>query len=555
MAKERLIYLPLGGAGEIGMNMYVYGYGHPGKERLIVVDAGVSFPDMDNTPGVKLIMADFDWLIERDTQVEAIFLTHGHLDHVGAIPFLAEYFDVPMYARPFSIKVAEARLLEHGVIGDNLQTINDPSKYIEAGPFSVRFLPISHSIPESSALVIDTPEGRIIHTGDFKIDQLPIIGDPFDPDAVEEESEVEVIALVCDSTNVLEDRNGRSESSISENILELITRCKGLVVATTFASHIARVYQFAKIAEQCQRSVLLLGNAIERMVGYAVETNVIPDLPNVVSLAQAKNIPRHKLLVLATGSQGEPRAATAQLARGTLFKGIQLKKGDTVIYSSKTIPGNEKLVGKIKNKFAALGVDIIDEPSNDYHVSGHPPQGDLEEIHQVINPNLIIPMHGEYRHLSTHAEVAQTNGFKSVIAPNGTMVNILTGSIIADESFNPERIYLDGHFLIGSQNRVVLNRLKMARNGCVKVSLLLKGNVFRKNGLKIQALGLTDMGMKDLRKSIHKDIAQLVKTFHRRINSDDTEIVGKIEKITQRLTRSIFDKNPLIMVEIFQLDE
>ena len=555
MAKERLIYLPLGGAGEIGMNMYVYGHGPVGKERLIVVDAGVSFPDMETTPGVKLIMADFDWLIERDTQLEAIFLTHGHLDHVGAIPFLAEYFDVPIYARPFSIKVAEARLLEHGVNSNNLIEIQDNSEYINAGPFYVRFFPISHSIPESSALIIDTPEGRVIHTGDFKIDDKPVVGDPFDIEALEEETDVEILALICDSTNALEDRNGRSESSLKESLTEIVSRCNGLVVVTTFASHIARVYQFADVASQCDRSVLLLGNALERMVRYAIETKLLPNLPNIVPLSKAKNLPRDKLLIVATGSQGEARAATAQLSTGSVFKGIKLKKGDTVIYSSKTIPGNEKLVSKIKNRFATLGVDIIDEPYTDYHVSGHPPQGDLEEIHQVINPNLIIPMHGEYRHLAAHAEVAKTNGFDTLVATNGNIVDLLTGDIIENESFAPEQIYLDGSFLIGSNAHVLLNRLKMARNGCVKVSLLLKGNVFQKNGLKIRILGLTDMGLKDFQQSVKRDISQLIKTFPRKIESDDQEVINKIEKITTRLTRSIFDKNPLVMVEIFQIQE
>ncbi len=554
MTDDRLIYLPLGGAGEIGMNMYVYGYGRKGHERLIVVDAGVTFPDMDTTPGVKLVMADFDWLIQRDDQVEAIFLTHGHLDHVGCVPFLAEYFDAPIYAKPFSMKVVGGRLLEFGIETDQLNVVPDDEELITAGPFGVTYLPISHSIPESSALVIDTPKGRIIHSGDFKIDETPVIGNAFDSEALEEAAEVEVQALICDSTNALVEGAGRSEASIKSNIADLVTRCNGMVIATTFASHIARIFQLAEVAAHCGRSVLLLGHALQRMMDFAIETDLVQRLPNLVSLAQAKNLPRNSLMVIATGSQGEARAATAQLANGGSFKGIRVAKGDTVIYSSKTIPGNERSVGNIKNKFAALGVEIVDEPCNDYHVSGHPNQSDLEEIHSLLNPHLIVPMHGEYRHMVVHAEIAEANGFDAIVAPNGTMVDLLARKILPDESTELDKIYLDGSFLIGSRSGVVLNRLKMARNGVIAVSLLLKGNIIQKKGLRIQTVGLTDMGFKDFQLAMMNEIAHMTKIYPRKIQNNDSEARGKIEKITYRLARSVFDKKPQVIVQIFQAE-
>ena len=418
-----MIYLPLGGAGEIGMNCYVYGYGAPDQERLIVVDLGVTFPDMDTTPGVDLIIPDVAWLEERRDRVDGIFITHAHEDHIGAVGHLWRRLGAPIYARAFTAHIGRYKLEDHGIDGGTFKTVSKWPETVAAGPFTVGFAPVSHSVPESSALVIDCPAGRVVHSGDFKMDENPVVGEPYDPVMWGEISQAGVRALVCDSTNVFSTHPGRSESSVGGDIEELIRSCTGLVAATTFASNIARLKTLAMAGQRAGRSVVLLGRAMRRMVTAGIETGILAEFPKVVSPEDAASIPRENLLLLTTGSQGERRAATAQLSRGK-YMGITLKEGDTVLFSSKTIPGNERSVGRIINNFSELGVDVVDDSSGKYHVSGHANRPDLKALHDVIDPQMVIPMHGEHRHLRAHSVLAQEGGRASVIAPNGAMLEL-----------------------------------------------------------------------------------------------------------------------------------
>ncbi|MCB1330220.1 MAG: ribonuclease J, partial [Maritimibacter sp.] len=321
MTKERLIYLPLGGAGEIGMNAYVYGWGKPGAERLILVDLGVTFPDMDTTPGVNLIMPDIGYLKDNVDRLEAIFITHAHEDHVGAIGHLWEDLGAPIYARAFTAHIARLKMEDAGLSPETVRTVSRWPETIKAGPFSVGFVPISHSIPESSGLVIDTPGGRVIHTGDFKLDHAPLVGEAFDPALWAGVAGGGVQALVCDSTNVFSPHPGRSESDLGPAIEGLVAAADGMVIATTFASNVARVKTLAEAGTRAGRSVVLLGRAMQRMVEAAVETGVLRDFPRVTSVEDAAGMPRQALMLLVTGSQGERRAASAQLARGK-YRGL-----------------------------------------------------------------------------------------------------------------------------------------------------------------------------------------------------------------------------------------
>ena len=288
MSSERFIYLPLGGAGEIGMNAYVYGYGKPGKERLIVVDIGVAFPDMDSTPGVDLILPDISWLKKRRDQIEAIFITHAHEDHIGAIAHSYEVLKAPIYARAFTANIARRKMSEHGHPEDAVTTVSAWPEQITAGPFKVGFLPISHSIPESSAMVIDTPEGRTIHSGDFKIDRTPGVGEAFDDALWAEVCKDGVNALICDSTNVFSAHPGRSEATVGPEIEKLVSSAEGMVVATTFASNVARVKTLAEAGARAGRSIVLLGRAMNRMVEASIQTGVMTDFPPVISPENAR---------------------------------------------------------------------------------------------------------------------------------------------------------------------------------------------------------------------------------------------------------------------------
>ncbi|MGR3291785.1 MAG: ribonuclease J, partial [Paracoccaceae bacterium] len=423
MSRNRLIYLPLGGAGEIGMNCYVYGHGPAGKERYILVDLGVAFPDMDTTPGIDLILPDIAWIADRADRLDAIFITHAHEDHIGAVAHLWRQLKAPVYARKFTTHIARLKFEEHGLDPANIHTVSSYPETVKTGPFTVSFVPVAHSIPESSALVIDSQAGRIVHTGDFKLDLTPGVGEAHDPDLWAAIAKPGVRALVCDSTNVFSRHAGRSEASVGPAIVDLVNGAKGMVVATTFASNIARVKTLADAGIKAGRSVVLLGRAMRRMVSVGVEVGLLRDFPNTISAEDAQTIPRENLMVLATGSQGERRAATAQLSRGK-YMGFSLKEGDLFLFSSKTIPGNEKSVSRIVNAFSEMGVDVVDDTMDDYHVSGHANRPDLDAMHNLIAPQFLIPMHGEHRHLREHMKLAVANGLPGIVAPNGVMVDL-----------------------------------------------------------------------------------------------------------------------------------
>ncbi len=550
MTNPRLIYLPLGGAAEIGMNMYVYGYGPKGKERFIVVDTGVTFPDMETTPGVNLIMADYTWLVERSSQVEAIFLTHGHLDHVGAISFISQDLGVPVYAREFSKRIALDCVSEYGGDRKQFHSVDIFPERIAAGPFQVSFVPISHSTPESSSLIIDTPAGRIVHTGDFKIDPDPVIGEPFDEEVWGEISGTENLALVCDSTNAFNIGAGRSESELGQNLVDLIQDCDGMVIATTFASHIARIYQISLVAEHCGRYVILLGRAMTRLVNHALEVGILSELPNLIPVHEAVNLPRNSLVILATGSQGEPRAATAQLSRGGKFKGIRVKRGDTLIYSSKTIPGNEVAVSKIQNRFVELGVNVIDDSSGLYHVSGHPNQSDLEKLHKLVNPNLVIPMHGEYRHLQKHAELAMNSGYNALVVPNGSMVDITREEVLREEKEHIGRLCVDGKLLIGSRDISIRDRLKIAQNGLVSIYLIRNSDKITREDIIIQAAGLSEEFFAEYKGELKTKILAKFYEGSERLYSRESSIKGMVAKATKKFCIDNFGKSPVIQIAV-----
>ena len=554
MSNERLIYLPLGGAGEIGMNAYVYGYGAPGKERLILVDLGVTFPDMDTTPGVDLIMPDVSWLKERRDQLEAIFVTHGHEDHVGAVGHLYSQLGAPIFARAFTANLARGKMEQQGQDQTRVTTVSAWPETVSVGQFQVGFAPISHSIPESSGLVIDTPLGRIVHTGDFKIDEQPLVGEPFDKAMWSDIAAGGVKALVCDSTNVFSLQPGRSESTIGKPIEDLIAASTGLVAATTFASNVARVRTLAEAGERAGRSIVLLGRAMRRMIEAATVTGVLTDFPKVTSPEDAQNIPRQNLMLITTGSQGERRAATAQLSRGK-FLGLQLKEGDTFLFSSKTIPGNERGVIRIMNAFSEIGVDVVDDSSGDYHVSGHANRPDLEMMHEIIHPEMMIPMHGEHRHLRQHAKLAEAKGIPSAIAVNGMMLN-LSGALPEVCGYvDTGRQYLDGSVKIGALDGIVRDRIRMALNGHVIVTLIVDENNDPLGDPWCEVMGLPELGNSNapLVDVLEEDLSQFLGRASGKTMADDDKLEAEIKRIVRKSTNDEIGKKPEVTIIVSRL--
>ncbi|RMD90871.1 MAG: ribonuclease J [Alphaproteobacteria bacterium] len=551
---DRLIYLPLGGAGEIGMNAYVYGYGPQGQERFLLVDLGVTFPEMAGTPGVDLIMADIAWLEKRADRLEGIVITHAHEDHVGALPHLWRRLKAPVHARPFTGHIARMKMGEAGLDPAHVVIVDKYPRTVQLGPFEVAFLPVAHSIPESSALLIETPAGRIIHTGDFKLDQGPVVGEPWDPELWRSASKGETRALVCDSTNVFTDHPGRSESTLAEPITELVREAKGMVVATTFASNIARLKTLAEAGRAAGRSVVLLGRAMRRMLTAAEETGVLSDFPGLVSPEDAADIPRENLMVLATGSQGERRAATAQLARGR-YMGIELAEGDLFLFSSKTIPGNERAVIRILNALSEKGVDVVDDHTDRYHVSGHANRPDLATVQEIVNPRMVIPMHGEHRHLRAHAALAAELGRASAIVPNGTMVELSGEAPRVVEHVETGRLYLDGGVMVGAMDGVVRDRIRVALNGHVAVSVIIDedGEPLGEPWVAITGLAETGRSHAPLADVLEHDLDQMLKRADPRTLADDDRLTEALTRALRQSAMSEIGKKPEVSVIISRL--
>ncbi len=554
MSSERLIYLPLGGAGEIGMNAYVYGYGKPGQERLILVDLGVTFPDMDTTPGVDLIHADISWLQERADRLDAVFVTHAHEDHVGAVAHCYEALGAPIYARAFTANIARRKMEEHGHSEDAVQTVSAWPEQISVGPFTVGFLPVSHSIPESAALVIDTPEGRIVHSGDFKLDANPVVGEPFDPDLWAEVAKPGVKALVCDSTNVFSPHDGRSESEVGPEITKLVENASGMVVATTFASNVARVKTLAEAGQKAGRSVVLLGRAMRRMIEAATETGILADFPKVISAEEAVDVPRQNLMLIVTGSQGERRAASAQLARGK-YRGLELKEGDLFLFSSKTIPGNERGVIFIINQLSEKGVDVVDDSSGLYHVSGHANRPDLEKVHALTDPQIVIPMHGEHRHLREHAKLAEAGGRTGVLAVNGTMLDLTGNAPQVVDYVETGRTYLDGTVKVGALDGVVRDRIRMALNGHVTVTVILDDEDEPLGEPWCDTMGLPELGTSRaaLVEVLEEDLNQFLMRADAKTLRDDDKMEEAMRRIVRQTAKSEIGKKPEVTTVISRL--
>ena len=554
MSSERLIYLPLGGAGEIGMNAYVYGYGREGAERLIVVDLGVSFPNMDGTPGVDLILPDITWLIAQKHRIEAIFITHAHEDHVGALGHLWGDIGAPVYARRFTANIARRKMVERGHPERVVSTIEAWPETVEKGPFKIGFLPISHSIPESSGLVIDTPQGRLLHTGDFKLDETPLVGEAFDPQLWADVARPGVKALICDSTNVFSGHEGRSEASLGANIDALVESAERMVVATTFASNIARVKTLAQAGMRAGRSICLMGRAMRRMVETALETGVLNDFPTVVSPEDAQNIPRENLMLLVTGSQGERRAASAQLAQGK-FQGISLKEGDMFLFSSKTIPGNERGVIRIINQLSEKGVDVVDDSDGLYHVSGHANRPDLQRMHQITQPQMVIPMHGEHRHLRAHSKLAQDSGLPALICVNGMMLDLSGNAPKVAEYIETGRRYLDGSIQVGAMDGVVRDRIRLALNGHVIVNVILDDENDMLGEPWVETRGLSEMGhaAAPLVDVLEEDLSQFIGRAGGKTRGDDDKMEQGFKRVVRQTCQAEIGKSPEVTVIVSRL--
>lgn len=553
MSAERLIYVPLGGAGEVGMNAYLYGYGPKGRERFILVDLGITFPDMGGQPGVDVILPDLTWLIERRDRLDAIFITHAHEDHVGAVGQMWDKLQAPVYARDFTARIARLKMQDQGQDIAQVKTV-DKMEPVTAGPFTVQFFPVAHSLPEASGMIIDTPAGRLVHSGDFKADTNPGVGEPHDPALLAEIGRSGVKAMMCDSTNVMNKHAGRSEATLAGPIAELMRDAKGMVVATTFASNVARLKTLAVAAQEAGRSVCLMGRAMLRMTQVATEAGILKDFPPTVSPEQAKDIPRENLLLIVTGSQGERRAASAQLARGT-YMGLNMREGDTFLFSSMTIPGNEREVGRIVNGLSEMGVDVIDNSERLYHVSGHANRPDLEAMQDLIQPAILVPMHGEHRMMREHAKLAIGRGMRSLVVSNGSVVDLTDDVPVLVDEIPTGRTYLDGSRLIGAMDGIVRDRIRMAIGGHVFVTVIMDeaDEVLGDPWAEIAGLRPTAKGGQPLNEVIEDELSDFLNRASRKVLADDDKLNDGMRRVVRQVVMEELGKKPEVTIVVSRL--
>jgi ribonuclease J len=466
------VFAPLGGLGEIGMNCALYGYGPANARQWLMVDLGVAFAGED-LPGVDLILPDLAFIEKARKDLVGIVITHAHEDHIGALAELWPDLGAPVYMTRFAAGLAEARRLgEPGAPKIPLKIVT-PGDKVAIGPFEVEFIAVAHSIPESSALAIRTPAGLVVHTADWKIDPTPIIGAPTDEARFRALGEEGVLALVCDSTNILREGESPSERDVAKTLASLIGNAKGRVVVTTFASNVARLRSAAEAGLAAGRQVCILGRAIERVVAVARECGMLDGLPPFLGMDAFGRLPRERILALATGSQGEPRAALARIA-GDEHPTAELTAGDTVIFSSRTIPGNEKAVGKIVNAFVTGGVEVVTDRSALVHVSGHPRRAEMAKMYAWVRPRVAVPAHGEPLHLSEHADFARAQGVPQVLrAFNGDLIRFAPGDVRALGKVASGRRVKDGAILLLTDQECVGQRRRLSFAGVVSIALAL----------------------------------------------------------------------------------
>jgi ribonuclease J len=464
---NELLFCALGGSGEIGMNVNLYGC----NGKWVMVDCGITFADA-GYPGIDVILPDLSFIEDRIDDLVGIVLTHGHEDHIGALPYLAEDLGVPLYATPFTTGLIRGKLEEEGIANRVKLHMIQPGKSFQLGPFGFTFVELSHSIPEPNALIIETPAGRVFHTGDWKLDATPVIGKPTSPEALAAIGDKGIDVLVCDSTNVFNAEASGSESTVRRGLAEAIAKARGRVVVTTFASNAARLQTLGEVARETGRKLCVTGRSLDRILKVARACGYLKDFPETVDPDTAMRLPRNKVLIVATGGQGEPRAALARIADGSHT--VKLELGDSVIFSSKQIPGNEVAIGRIQNILAGRGVEMITERQAHVHVSGHPGRPELAQMYKWIRPELLVPVHGEMRHLMEQARFGLSEGIpQTIVQMDGDILRLLPGGAKKIGNAEVGRLVLDGDVILPSDGTTINERRKVSLHGQISVAVAI----------------------------------------------------------------------------------
>ena len=551
--KDELIYCPLGGAGEIGMNMNLYGFGKEDNHKWIIIDLGVTFAD-DSMPGIDLIFPDTGFIESRKDNLLGIVATHAHEDHIGAIALVWPKLKCKIYATPFTALLITEKFKERKIdISKYLNVINIGST-IDLKPFKIEFISVTHSIVEPNGLRIETPVGNILHTGDWKYDPKPLVGKNIDSKRFKEIGNMGVIAMICDSTNVLSLGRSGSENDVRSSMLKIMERLKKRIIVTSFASNVARMETIFYCAEKTGRQISLVGRSMHRIFNAAKKCGYLQNVIEPIDPREAKNISRNKIVYLCTGSQGEPMGAMTRISND-VHPDVYLESGDTVIFSSKIIPGNEKKLYKLHNQLVRDGVEVISEENEFVHVSGHPNRDDLKDMYQWIKPSAVIPVHGEQRHLLEHISFAkEMNVPYPIKVENGDMVRLYPGN--SPEVYDKApygKIYLDGKIGVDEEFKSIKERKNISSNGFLNIVIMItpKGNIHEEPVIILK--GIPTDNSDDIKLSISEIIEKTAKSFSLNNIKQEENLIEAIKIACRKITKEKTGKKPLTVINLIRI--
>ena len=551
--KQELLFCPLGGAGEIGANMNLYGYGNPGEHKWIMVDIGVTFAD-DTLPGIDLIYPDPGFIVDKKDSLLGIVVTHAHEDHIGAIAHLWPMLKCNVYATPFTALLIQEKFREKHVDISNYLKIVELNGVVDLDPFLIEYVAMTHSILEPNGLRIKTPAGIVLHTGDWKIDENPMVGKNIDVDRLKQIGKEGVLAMVCDSTNIFTVGRSGSEETVRRSLLKIMERLKKRIIITSFASNVARMETIFYCAEKTGRQISLVGRSMHRIFKAARQCGYLKNIIDPIDPREAKNISREKIVYLCTGSQGEPMGAMMRISNYT-HPDVFIEKGDAVIFSSKIIPGNEKKLYKLHNQLVKDGMEVISEENEFVHVSGHPNRDEMKDMYNWIKPKCVIPVHGEHRHLIEHINFAKEMQVPNpVLVENGDIVKIFPGAKPEVYDKAPTgRLYLDGNISVHEQSQSIKDRKNLSSNGYLEVTILInsQGNIHDKPILSFRGLPINEED--EFTYELESEIEKITKSFKIGSRKQEHNLIDALKIACRKFTKEKIGKKPYTNINLVNI--
>ena len=550
--KDELLFCPLGGSGEIGMNMNLFAYGKPGEHKWIMVDIGVTFAD-DTIPGVDLIYPDPGFIVDKKENLLGIILTHAHEDHIGAIALLWPQLKCKIFATPFTAVLIKEKFKEKNIDITNYLKIVQLNGTVNLEPFKIEYITLTHSILEPNGLRIETPAGIILHTGDWKIDPEPLIGEKTNSNRLKEVGKEGVLAMICDSTNVFSMGKAGSELDVRKSLLNIMGSLKKRIVMASFASNVARMETAFYCAEKTGRQISLVGRSMHRIFKAARQCGYLKNVIEPIDAREAKKISREKIVYLCTGSQGEPMAALMRIASYT-HPDVFIEKDDTVIFSSKIIPGNEKKLFKLQNQLVKDGIEVISEESEFVHVSGHPNRDDLREMYDWVKPNCVIPVHGEHRHMIEHMKFAtEMKVPHPVQVQNGDIVKLFPGKPHVFDKAPSGRLYLDGNMSVEEDSQSIKDRKNLSANGYMEVTILIsqKGNIHKRPVLTFRGIPVYDVD--EFIYGLEEAIEGTIKTFSLGNKKQEYNLIDALKITCKKYTKEMTGKKPFTNINLVKI--